>query len=163
MQVHGPRPRPSSKVDIDPAIDEPVARALAPEPDARFSNARSFGEALRAVIHGAVGEEIDVAVLYVEGDAGDVVTAIEVARSAGLTVALTAPDSMLAVVPRNQIDSPAWAALRDQVSGFSGQTRVALGVSRATISGQLVDGPALDVEGWAPYPLPSGLWVADGL
>src|SRR5262245_56628859 len=27
LQVHGPRPRPSAKVDIDPAIDEPVARA----------------------------------------------------------------------------------------------------------------------------------------
>jgi serine/threonine-protein kinase len=163
LQVHGPRPRPSSKVDIDPAIDVPIARALAPEPDARFSNARSFSEALRAVIHGAVGAELEVAVLYVEGDAADVLTAIEGARSAGLTLALTAPDSMLAVVPRNQIDSPAWTALRDQVSGFSGHTHVAIGLSRATISGQLVDGPALDVEGWAPYPLPSGLWVADGL
>jgi serine/threonine-protein kinase len=163
LQVHGPRPRPSSKVDIDPAIDEPIARALAPEPGARFRNARSFGEALRAVIHGAVGEEIEVAVLYVEGDVADVLTAIAAARAAGLTVALTAPDSMLAVIPRDQIDSPAWAALRDQVSGFSGQTHVAIGVSRATISGQLVDGPALDVEGWAPYPLPTGLWVADGI
>ena len=136
---------------------------MAPEPGARFSNARSFGEALRAVIHGAVGDEIEVAVLYVEGDAADVLTAIEIARSAGLTVALTAPDSMLAVAPRSQIDGPAWDALRAQVSGFSEHTHVAIGVSRATISGQLVDGPALDVEGWAPYPLPSGLWVADGL
>jgi len=160
LQVHGPRPRPSSKVDIDPAIDEPVARALAPEPAARFGNARSFGEALRAVIHGAIGDEIEVAALYVEGDEADVIAAIGVARSAGLTIALTAPDSMLAVVGRRLVDV---AALRDQVSGFSGQTHVAIGLSRATISGQLVDGPALDVEGWAPYPLPEGLWVADGL
>ncbi|HEU4727300.1 MAG TPA: serine/threonine-protein kinase [Kofleriaceae bacterium] len=160
LVVHGPRPRPSSKVDIDPAIDEPVARALAPEPAARFPNARSFGEALRAVIHGAVGDEIEVTTLYVEGDETDVLAAIDIARTAGLTVALTAPDSMLAVVPRGRIDV---AALRSQVSSFSGPTHVAIGVSRATITGQLVDGPALDVEGWAPYPLPTGLWVADGL
>lgn len=160
LQVHGPRPRPSSKVDIDPAIDEPVARALAPEPAARFGNARSFGEALRAVIHGAVGDEIEVTALYVEGDEADIIAAIEVARSAGLIIALTAPDSMLAVVGRQLADV---AALRDRLSGFSGQTHIAIGLSRATISGQLVDGPALDVEGWAPYPLPEGLWVADGL
>jgi serine/threonine-protein kinase len=160
LQVHGPRPRPSSKVDIDPAIDEPIARALAPEPDARFANARSFGEALHAVIHGVAGDDIEVVALYVEGEAADVVAAIEIARAAGLTIALTAPDSMLAVAPRGRVEV---TALRDQMSEFSGPTGVAIGVSRATISGQLVDGPALDVEGWAPYPLPAGLWVADGL
>lgn len=160
LQVHGPRPRPSSKVDIDPAIDEPIARALAPEPDARYRSARSFGAALRAVIHGAIGEEIEVVVLYVEGDTADVIATTEIARSLGLTVALTAPDSMLAVVPHDRIDV---AALRDKVCAISVRTRVAIGVSRATFSGQLVDGPALDVEGWAPFPLPIGLWVADGL
>jgi eukaryotic-like serine/threonine-protein kinase len=160
LQVHGPRPRPSSKVDIDPAIDEPVARALAPEPAARFPDARAFCEALRAVIHGATGEEIEVVVLYVEGESADVTAAAELSRSLGLTVALTAPDSMLAVVPRDRANV---AVLRNKVSGFSGHTRVAIGVSRATVSGHLIDGPALDVEGWAPYPLQSGLWVADGL
>jgi serine/threonine protein kinase len=160
LQVHGPRPRPSSKVDIDPAIDEPVARALAPEPAARFSDARSFSQALRAVIHGATGDEIEVAVLYIEGDAADILAATEFAQSAGLIVALTAPDSMLAVMPRSRVDV---SAVRNKISGFSAQARVALGVSTATISGPLVDGPALDVEGWAPYPLPAGLWVADGL
>jgi serine/threonine protein kinase len=160
LQVHGPRPRPSAKVDIDPAIDEPVARALAPEPAARFPDARSFGEALRTVIHGGTGDEIEVAVVYVEGDPADVTTATELAQSLGLVVALTAPDSMLAVVPRDRLNV---AKLRSNLSGFSGQTRVAIGVSRATISGHLIDGPALDVEGWAPYPLPGGLWVADGL
>jgi hypothetical protein len=160
LQVHGPRPRPSAKVDIDPAIDEPIARALAPEPSARFPDARSFSAALRAVVHGAVGEDIEVVVLYVEGDAADVTFAIELARSLGLTVALTAPDSMLAVVPRERADV---AALRARLRDLSPSTRVAIGLSRATVSGQLVDGPALDVEGWAPYPLPDGLWVADGL
>lgn len=160
LQVHGPRPRPSAKVDIDPAIDEPVARALAPEPSARFADARSFAEALRAVIHGGIGEEIAVVALYVEGDATDVTLATELAAVEGLTVALTAPDSMLAVVA---LDRANIAVLRNKVSQFSARTRVAIGVSRATISGHLVDGPALDVEGWAPYPLPDGLWVADGL
>ena len=160
LQVHGPRPRPSSKVDIDPAIDEPVARALAPEPGARFANARSFAAALRAVIHGAVGETQDVVVLYVEGDASVIAGADEVARALGLVVALTAPDSILAVIPRDRVDI---AALRARVSEISVHARAAIGVSRATISGDLVDGPALDVESWAPYPLPIGLWVADGL
>jgi len=160
LQVHGPRPRPSSKVDIDPAIDEPVARALAPEPGARFANARSFAAALRAVIHGAVGETQDVAVLYVEGDAIVIAGADEVARALGLVVALTAPDSILAVIPRDRVDI---AALRARVSEISVHARAAIGVSRATISGDLVDGPALDVESWAPYPLPIGLWVADGI
>lgn len=160
LQVHGPRPRPSSKVDIDPAIDEPVARALAPEPAERFADARSFGQALRAVIHGATGEEVEVTVVYVEGDPAGVTSATELARSLGLVVALTAPDSILAVAPRDRVNI---ATLRDNFSAVSGQISVAIGVSRATINGHLIDGPALDVEGWAPYPLPGGLWVVDGL
>ena len=31
LQVHGPRPRPSAKVDLDPAIDEPIGRARSEE------------------------------------------------------------------------------------------------------------------------------------
>ncbi|MEO7735278.1 MAG: serine/threonine-protein kinase, partial [Kofleriaceae bacterium] len=160
LAVHGPRPRPSTKVDIDPAIDEPIARALAPEPAARYPTARAFAEALRAVILGGVGDELDVAVLYVEGEPADVILAIEAGRAAGLTLALTAPDSMLAVIPRARFDRP---ALQGRLAGLSTQARIAIGASRATVSGHLVDGPALDVEGWAPYPLPPGLWVKDGL
>lgn len=160
LAVHGPRPRPSAKVDIDPAIDEPIARALAPEPGARFATARGFAAAMRAVIHGAVGETHDVAVLYVEGDPASVAAAGEAARALGLVVALTAPDSVLAVIPRDRLDME---ALRARVSGISAHARVAIGASRAAISGDLVDGPALDVESWAPYPLPIGLWVAHGL
>ena len=163
LQVHGPRPRPSSKVDIDPAIDEPIARALAPEPDARYSQARAFAAALRAVIHGTAdedGQDIEVIALYVEGKAEDVIAATEMVPSLGMIVALTAPDSMLAVVPRDRINV---GILRDRVYDISRRTRVAIGVSRATIRGQVADGPALDVEGWAPFPLLIGLWVADGL
>jgi hypothetical protein len=67
---------------------------------------------------------------------------------------------MLAVISRNQFDRP---ALQVRLAGLSTQARVAIGASRATVSGHLVDGPALDVEGWAPYPLPPGVWVQDGL
>ncbi|HEY0189832.1 MAG TPA: serine/threonine-protein kinase [Kofleriaceae bacterium] len=160
LSVHGPRPRPSTKVDIDPAIDEPIARALAPDPGDRFPTARAFGEAMRAVVHGGVGEDLEVAVLYVEGEPGDIATALDAARALGLTLALSAPDSMLAVVPRSRLDTP---ALRDRLAGLSTQARAAIGISRAVVSGPVVDGPALDVEGWAPYPLPDGLWVADGI
>ncbi|HEX4419458.1 MAG TPA: serine/threonine-protein kinase [Kofleriaceae bacterium] len=163
LSVHGPRPRPSTKVDIDPAIDEPIARALAPEPTDRFSTARAFAEALRAVIHGGVGEEVEVTVLYVEGEPGEITAAIDTARLFGLTLALSAPDSMLAVVPRSRLDAQKLAGLRARLAGLSTQSRAAIGLSRATISGHVVDGPALDVEGWAPYPLPDGLWVTDGI
>lgn len=159
LQVHGPRPRPSAKVDIDPAIDDPVARALAPEPSTRFATARGFAEALRAVIHGAAGEPQDVAVVYVEGNAGVIAMASDAVAALGMITALTAPDSLLAVQPRARFDI---AAVRGRISGFPSDARVAIGTSRATISGHLVDGPALDVESWAPYPLPPGLWVADG-
>lgn len=159
LAVHGPRPRPSTKVDIDPAIDEPIAKALAPEPASRFPTAHAFAEALRAVIVGGVGEEIDVAVVCVEGEPADVDAAIAAARGLGMTLALTAPDSMIAVTRRNGFDV---GPLRGRLAALSPQARIAVGVSRATLNGDLVDGPALDVEGWAPYPLAPGLWVADG-
>lgn len=155
LQVHGPRPRPSAKVDIDPAIDEPIGRALAPEPAERFSSARSLFDALKAVIAPDAGAEVPVIVIYVEGDPADVATATIRCPALGLTVALAAPDSVLAVTPRERGDV---GRLARELT-FSGRTKTAIGYSEASIRGQLVDGPALDVEGWAPYPLPDGLWV----
>src|SRR6185295_5393443 len=67
LQVHGPRPRPSAKVDIDPAIDAPIAVALAPEPNERFGSPTELVEALRAVIRPATGAERDEIAVYVEG------------------------------------------------------------------------------------------------
>jgi serine/threonine protein kinase len=160
LQVHGPRPRPSAKVDIDPAIDEPIARALAPEPDARFPDAQAFLEAIRAVIRGAATEERDVLVFYVEGQTADIADASETARALGMIVGLIAPDCLLAVAPQGAIDI---SVLRSRVSKFSSSSHVAIGVSRATLRGDVVDGPALDVEEWADYPLKHPLWVADGL
>ena len=48
LQIHGPRPRPSSKIDIDPAIDEPIGRSLAPDPKQHFATTLEMLEALRA-------------------------------------------------------------------------------------------------------------------
>ncbi len=160
MQIHGARPRPSSKVDIDPAIDEPIARALAPEPAARFPTPRALFEALHAVIHPAAGTEIDVIALYSEGAASAIAKLTALAGTAGMTIALTAPDSVLAVAPTGQVDVP---ALRAALEPFATTARVAVGKSRAAIQGTVVDGPALDVEAWAPYPLGDGLWIAEDL
>jgi serine/threonine protein kinase len=154
LQVHGPRPRPSAKVDLDPAIDEPVGRALAPEPADRFESARALIEALRAAIQSHPSHEIDVVVVYGEGPAAEVTKATEVLRRANMVIALSAPDSVLAVTPRDRGDVE---RLRRDLGDCSMQ--LAIGFSQASIRGQVVDGPALDVEAWAPYPLPEGMWV----
>ena len=158
LQLHGARPRPSQRVDIDPAIDEPVIRALAPDPDERFGSAREFFLALRSAIIREIASEIDVVAIYVEGDRRDVSRAVEVIRAHGMTIASSAPDSVLAVTRADRFDV---ATLRAEFSTIAAETRAAIGHTRASISGPIVDGPALDVEGWAPYPLAAGLWVGD--
>ncbi len=160
LQIHGARPRPSSKVDIDPAIDKPIARALAPDPNARFGTPLELYQSLHAVIHPAASSEIEVVALYVEGGPDVIARATELANEAGMTIALAAPDSVLAVAPRDRTDV---ARLRAQLCAFADSGRIALGASRASIQGSIVDGAALDVEAWAPYPLAPGLWVADGM
>jgi serine/threonine protein kinase len=155
LQVHGPKPRPSAKIDIDPAIDEPIGRALAAEPKERFESARALLEALREAIQPTSSGEIDVLVAYVEGNLTVVEQAAKLLQGEGWIIALTAPDSVLAVTPKNRGDA------RKLEAALAGSTsaRAAIGYSRATIQGSIVDGPALDVESWAPYPLPDGVWV----
>lgn len=160
LQIHGARPRPSSKVDIDPAIDEPVGKALAPEPRDRYATPRELFDALRAVILADAGSEIDVVALYAEGDKAAIAKIGTIANSAKMTLAVEAPDSMLAIAPSGSVDI---AALRTALGLHAPSCQIALGRSRATMQGTIVDGPALDVEAWAPYPLALGLWVADGL
>lgn len=159
LQVHGTRPRPSSKVDIDPAIDEPIARALAPEPSARFASTLDFVAALRAVIAPSAQDVTEVVALYLEGEPDVVDAACEAVATVRMTIAIRAPDSVLAVAPRSQLDV---AALRQVLAAFADKSKIALGISQASLAGQ-VDGPALDVEAWAPYPLSHGMWVADAL
>lgn len=159
LQIHGARPRPSSKVDIDPAIDEPISRALAPEPDDRFQTARELIEALKAVIHPTSENEVDVVALYVEATPIVVEKAKQIAERSGMRIALAAPDSVLAVAERDRVDIE---RLKVELSTI-GDLHGALGMTRASVSGRVIDGPALDVEGWAPYPLDAGLWVGSGV
>jgi serine/threonine protein kinase len=159
LQVHGARPRPSSKVEIDPAIDEPVTKALAPDPAARFEGTRDMYRALHAVIFPSVEEEIDVVVLYVEATPDVIQAATALITRVRMTIALTALDSVLAVAPPSELDI---AALRRELVELSRAAKgIALGMSRASL-GHVVSGDALDVETWAPYPL-QGLWVDDSL
>lgn len=160
LQVHGARPRPSSKVDIDPAIDEPIARALAPEPADRYRSARELVAALRAIIAPTEAVAREVVAVYVEGEHADVMTATRILENRGLVVAIGAYDSVLAVAPR---DAVLVSALRTELSCLGDRARIAIGLSEAIVQGPVVDGPALDVEGWAPYPLAPGMWVADDL
>src|SRR6185503_2950978 len=100
LQVHGPRPRPSAKVDIDPAIDEPIVRALAPDPNARFGSPREFVDALRAIVQPGEQSEQDVVTLYVEGGPLELALAAQFAKVVGMTIAIAAPDCLLAVAPK---------------------------------------------------------------
>jgi eukaryotic-like serine/threonine-protein kinase len=184
LQLHGPRPRPSSKVDIDPAIDTPITRALAPAPADRFATPSDFLAALRTAIQRReswpftravapsvdagpdtpepvhIGDARDVIVFYIESDRATVAQARQLAVELGMTIALSAPDSVLAVAPRERADR---VALRARIAPLAHHGRLALGRSRATFHDDEVDGPALDVETWAPYPLAPGLWISDDL
>ena len=159
LQVHGPRPRPSAKADIDPAIDEPILKALQHDPAARFASARELLDALRAVIAPAPGGgEQGVVALYVEGGPAELALASGIATAAGMTIAMAAPDSLIAVAPTVDV-----VALRTRLAEVAATAKLALGQSRATICAGVVDGGALDVESWAPYPLASGLWITPTL
>lgn len=159
LQIHGSRPRPSAKADIDPAIDEPIVKALASDPAERFASPRDLVAALRGLIQPSdAGTEADVVTIYVEGGPAELALASAIATSAGMTIAMTAPDSLLAVATKVDV-----AALRTRLGEIAVTAKVALGRSRATLCGGVVDGPALDVEGWAPYPLPDGLWITPAL
>jgi len=159
LQVHGPRPRPSAKIEIDPAIDEPIMKALATEPGDRPASTRDFIESLRRAISPPESELVEVLVLYVEATPPVIERATQLAGEAGLVIAIAAPDSVLAVAPRELVDA---AKLKAALAGLE-NVHAALGISIAAIRGKVVDGPALDVESWAPYPIAAGLWVGDGV
>lgn len=160
MQIHGARPRPSTKVDIDPAIDAPIGKALAPDRNDRYATPRELYDALHAVIHPATGAELEVVALYAEGTVDAIAKISELARSLGMTIALVAPDSVLAVIAAGMLDT---GGTRGLLAPLATGAKIALGKSRASIQGAIVDGEALDAESWAPYPLPDGLWVAGDL
>jgi serine/threonine protein kinase len=161
LQVHGPRPRPSAKADLDPAIDAPIARALATNPADRFATVKGFVEALRAVIAPqpiASGPEPVIAV-YIEGDPHALAAASNLTTSAGMMIALAMPTSMIAVVKVGAIDVAALVAKLGRLE----HAKIAIGSTTAELCGNAIDGEALDVEAWAPYPLADGIWVAPSL
>jgi serine/threonine protein kinase len=160
LQLHGTRPRPSAKADLDQAIDAPIMRALAPEPGDRFASAREFLQALRdAITPSAPSCERDVIALYVEGGPAELAAAANLSSGAGMMIAMTTPDSLLAVAPIG--DDTGMPAIRDKLDELAAAgARIAIASTRATIAGTVIDGPALDVEGWAPYPLAAGVWVS---
>jgi serine/threonine protein kinase len=177
-QLHGPRPRPSSKVDLDPAIDAPVLRALAPDPADRFATAGEFVEALRAALRATrptinvpsvpadldIGRSvaieprtnIDVLVVYAEADRDTITQLREVLLGVPMTIATTERDSVICVAPKDRCDL---APLQRLLEPFAALARIAVGISSASIVNGEVDGDALDVESWAPFPLPDGLWI----
>jgi serine/threonine protein kinase len=184
LQLHGPRPRPSAKIDIDPAIDGPIMKALAPSPAERYTSAKELFEGLRAVVQlrssgtfpipkitasevndttlvtPVPSAEIDVIAFYLEGDKADLAIVRALAVTLGMTIAIEAPDSVLAVAPRESCDV---SRLKEELASLGPASRAALGVSRASIHEGMVDGPALDSETWAPFPLSTGLWIADAV
>ena len=81
------------------------------------------------------------------------------ASTSGLMMALTAPDSLIAVGPRAGVKVASLTAKLGEITA----AKSAVGATQATITGSVVDGPALDVEGWAPYPLTSGIWISPEL
>jgi serine/threonine-protein kinase len=160
MQVHGPRPRPSAKVDLDPAIDEPIAKALAPNPQDRFATVHELVAALRAVIApvpAAPAGPMPVVALYVEGDAQALAAVSNIATAAGMLIALATPTSLVAVAAKVDV-----AALRARLAAVE-HAKICVGPTTAEIIGSVVDGEALDVEAWAPYPPAEGLWIAPSL
>jgi serine/threonine-protein kinase len=162
LQVHGPRPRPSSKADLDPAIDEPVGRALAVDPTHRFASAAEFLAALRAVIDPAPADgDGEVLAVYVEVAPASAIATVETRlRAAGLVIGLLTPDSVLAVTRELARCGPLRAALVELVGELGAQgidLRAALGQSQASLRGAVVDGAALDVESWTTLPLGPGV------
>jgi hypothetical protein len=75
-----------------------------------------------------------------------------------MSIAMTAPDSLIAVATTVDV-----GALATRLRDIATTAKIAVGASRATICAGVVDGPALDVEGWSPYPLDVGLWIAPTL
>jgi len=159
MQVHGPRPRPSTKVELDPAIDEPIGKALAPKPEERYATVHELVAALRAVIAPSAvpAGPVPVIAVYVEGDPHALAAVSKIATGAGMLIALTTPTSLVAVARTLDV-----VALRAKLATVE-QAKICIGPTTAEIAGTMVDGEALDVEAWAPYPLADGVWVAPSL
>jgi eukaryotic-like serine/threonine-protein kinase len=172
LLLHGPRPRPSEKIPMDPAIDAVVMQAMAIEPADRFS---SVGEMVAARAQAAAPRRESAQVpramaVYLEistkdaeqrercsGALGDGL------RALGFTIAIDAPDSLVAARP--EASAPVAGEVVKMVGEkcAGAEVRIAIGTAKATFFDGGVDGDVIDVESWAPYPLVDAVWLDPSL
>lgn len=170
LLLHGPRPRPSNKVPVDPAIDAVVMQAMAIEPADRFPSVGAMVEALAQVVGSSrattAGDAQSAMAVYLEVSTADEQLRKRCAellerrlRELGFVMAVVAPDSMLALVPEPSAELAATIeAMLDELCGRA-DIRVAIGVGAAQFGDGDVDSEMLDVESWAPYPLNERVWI----
>jgi eukaryotic-like serine/threonine-protein kinase len=172
LLLHGPRPRPSEKAPVDPAVDAVIMQAMAIEPSERFASVGEMVAALRQATapHRPSGEVIRAMAVCIEISTSDAalrehcsVALVEGLRSLGFSIAVEAPDSMVAASAQ-----PSAATAAELVKLVSGQcaqadVRMAVGLGNATFTDGHVDGELLDVERWAPYPLVDRVWIDPAL
>lgn len=172
LLLHGPRPRPSDKAPVDPAIDAVVMQAMAIEPADRFA---SVGEMVAALAQateprrdGALRRAMAV---YIEISTKDpeqrercLASLVEGLRALGFAIALEAPDSILAARPEPSARVASEVVKMVDAECGGTDVRIAIGIGKATtFSDGNVDGELLDVEDWAPYPLRDRVWIDPAL
>lgn len=171
LLLHGPRPRPSEKVPVDPAIDAVVMQAMAIEPADRFPSVGEMVAALtQAVAPSREGPSRRAMAVCIEIFTKDArirercsMLLVEELRTLGMAIGVAAPDSIIAAHPEL---SPRIAAEVVKLAGHhrdAADVRIAVGVGKGTFADGHVDGELLDVESWAPYPLVDSVWVDPAL
>jgi serine/threonine-protein kinase len=172
LLLHGPRPRPSDKAPVDPAIDAVVMQAMAIEPGDRFA---SVGEMVAALAQAAAPHRDAAPVsramaVYLEISTKDpeqrekcLAALVEGLRAFGFAIAIEAPDSILAARPEPSARVASEVVKMVEAQGGGTDVCIAIGIGKATFSDGNVDGELLDVEDWAPYPLRDRVWVDPAL
>lgn len=172
LLLHGPRPRPSDKAPVDPAIDAVVMQAMAIEPADRFA---SVGDMVAALAQAAAPPQDGVPVrramgVYLETSTKDpeqrkkcIAALADGLRGLGFAIAYESPDSIMAARP--EPSSRVASEVVKMVDGARGTTevRIAIGTGKATFYDCVADGELIDVENWAPYPLRDRVWIAPEL
>jgi eukaryotic-like serine/threonine-protein kinase len=172
LLLHGPRPRPSSKVPVDPAIDAVVMQAMAIEPANRFASVGELAAALAQACGPARAASASSRAMAVYLEISTIDTTLrerctdillEGLRGLGFTIAVAAPDCMLAArqEPSRSVTAEVLSLVEEQAS--AADIRVAIGLGNATFADGNVDGELLDAESWAPYPLVDRVWVDPAL
>ncbi|MEZ4362063.1 MAG: serine/threonine-protein kinase [Kofleriaceae bacterium] len=168
LLLHGPRPRPSEVAPLDPAVDAVVMQAMAIEAADRFA---SVGELVEAFTRAALprrpsGEAAPAMAVCIEISTQDAamrercsVVLLEGLRALGFSIAVEAPDSMIAGRPDVEVSVAKELEALVTAQCARADVRIAIGISTATFTGGAVDGDLLDIENWAPYPLVERVWI----